>query len=59
MDSIIGDLIIERGETGFIVYENAGMGVTKRKWAFESGESLSKFVANWAYNYKSTDAKVI
>jgi hypothetical protein len=42
------DLAIERGETGFIVYENAGTGSIGRKWAFETSVALAEFVASWA-----------
>lgn len=44
----IGNLKIERGETGFIVYEDAGVGLMGRKWAFETPAAVSKFVADWA-----------
>tara|TARA_R110002073_G_scaffold49025_6_gene131430 strand:+ start:1106 stop:1279 length:174 start_codon:yes stop_codon:yes gene_type:complete len=48
MERNIGDLSIERGETGFVVYENAGMGFSGRKWAFETPTALAEFVASWA-----------
>ena len=43
----IGDLAIERGETGFIVYEKAGQGLLGKKWAFETPEKLAEFVTDW------------
>jgi len=45
---MIGDLSIERGETGYIVYENAGQGMLGKKWAFETASSLADFIALWA-----------
>jgi len=44
----MGDISIERGVTGFIIYENAGTGLMGRKWAFETPEKLAEFVAAWA-----------
>ena len=43
----LNDLRIERGVTGFIVYEDGGMGMAGRKWAFETPEKLAEFVADW------------
>ena len=57
-----GDLKVERAETGFIVYEDAGVGLMGRKWAFETPEKLSDFIEQWAVNepeedeYRSQDA---
>ena len=45
---MIGDLSIERGETGYIVYENAGQGMCGKKWAFESAGALAEFIGSWA-----------
>ena len=45
---MIGDLSIERGETGYIVYENAGQGMLGKKWAFETASSLADFITKWA-----------
>lgn len=44
----IGELTIERAETGFVVYERAAMGQIGRKWAFEHPESLAEFIVGWA-----------
>jgi hypothetical protein len=44
----IGDISVEVGVTGFVVYENAGSGMMGRKWAFETPASLAKFVTEWA-----------
>lgn len=44
---MIGDIKIERGVSGFIVYEDAGMGLMGKKWAFEDHERLAKFVVEW------------
>jgi|14BtaG_2_1085337.scaffolds.fasta_scaffold22662_3 hypothetical protein len=52
MENRIGDLSIERGETGYIVYEHTGRGILGKKWAFESTDSLAEFVAGWADNDK-------
>ena len=43
----MGDISIERGEYGFIVYENTGTALMGRKWAFETPEKLAEFVADW------------
>lgn len=52
MGNEAGDLIIDRGVTGYIVYENTGIGQCGRKWAFDSADSLSEFIAGWADNDK-------
>jgi len=48
MERSIGDLKIERGETGFIVFVFTEIGVPDKKWAFETTQSLTEFVASWA-----------
>ena len=42
-----GDIKIERAECGFIVYEDAGVGLMGKKWAFEDHERLAKFIIEW------------
>ncbi len=44
---MIGDIKIERGESGFIVYEDADQGLMGKKWAFEDHERLAAFVIEW------------
>ena len=43
-----GDLVIERCETGYVVYEDANGGPTGRKWAFETPANLAEFIEDWA-----------
>ena len=46
---MIGDLRIQRAETGFVVYENNAADYHCGKmWAFETPEKLAAFVAEWA-----------
>ena len=43
----MSQLKIETAENGFVVYEDAGMGLHGKKWAFESAQALSEFMLNW------------
>ena len=48
----INNLNIERGEIGFIVYEDLRQGLTCMKWAFETPERLADFIEKWANSEK-------
>ncbi len=45
---------IEVVENGFVVYEDAGMGLSGKKWAFESAQALSKFILQWGKDSDNT-----
>lgn len=47
------DLKIERGVTGFVVWEEAPNGYQGKMWAFETPEALSKFMLKWAADDRS------
>lgn len=40
-------LNVETAENGFIVVENNSTHSNGKQWAFESAESLAKFIAQW------------
>lgn len=44
---MIGILNVEVVENGFIASESLRDDFVGKKWAFESAESLARFVANW------------
>ena len=46
----MNNLIIEVADNGFIVREGAiGRAYAGRTWAFESSDSLAKFMAEWGF----------